>query len=252
MGDLDKVGEVSEREEDDKDERDRSIHSRDRKVNDKVETSSRKSFKDSYSQESSLSEEIGKKENYERQLEKLGSNIEDLKREVEEIQRKIAIIYEFRKSDNRDERNYYKESNINESTYTDSLTSAANLYNELNTHKRKLEADLQKYNQSIEFQEERKKEVYKILMNYKEELISNAEYRKGTKIPRAQIEEWLSSEKIYEDDIRRFRIENIKNTLELNRLNKELKKMEEYFEGLHLIDFEQLKIENNVNKLLIF
>ena len=23
--------------------------------------------------------------------------------------------------------------------------------------------------------------------------------------------------------------------------------MEEYFEGLHLIDFEQLKIENNVN-----
>lgn len=25
--------------------------------------------------------------------------------------------------------------------------------------------------------------------------------------------------------------------------------MEEYFEGLHLIDFEQLKIENNVSKL---
>jgi hypothetical protein len=35
--------------------------------------------------------------------------------------------------------------------------------------------------------------------------------------------------------------------LTLNRYNKELKKMEEYFEGLHLIDFEQLKIENNVN-----
>lgn len=82
-------------------------------------------------------------------------------------------------------------------------------------------------------------------MNYKEELISNAEYRKGTKIPRSQIEEWLSTEKVYEEEIRRLRIENIKNTLELNRLNKELKKMEEYFEGLHLIDFEQLKIENN-------
>ena len=25
--------------------------------------------------------------------------------------------------------------------------------------------------------------------------------------------------------------------------------MEEYFEGLHLIDFEQLKIENNVKKI---
>lgn len=28
--------------------------------------------------------------------------------------------------------------------------------------------------------------------------------------------------------------------------------MEEYFEGLHLIDFEQLKIENNVKKLKIY
>jgi chromosome segregation ATPase len=244
---LDKVREVDELEEDDKDEH-KSMYSKEKfGIDKKADLSSRQSFKDSYSQESSLSEEFGRKENYERQLEKLGNNIEDLKREVEEIQRKIGIIYEFRKSENRDDRNYYKESNINESTYTDSLTSAANLYNELNTHKRKLEADLQKYNQSIEFQEERKKEVYKILMNYKEELISNAEYRKGTKIPRAQIEEWLSTEKFYEDEIRRLRIENIKNTLELNRLNKELKKMEEYFEGLHLIDFEQLKIENNVS-----
>jgi len=44
-----------------------------------------------------------------------------------------------------------------------------------------------------------------------------------------------------------LRIENIKSTLEFGRLTKELKKMEEYFEGLHVIDFEQLKIENNVS-----
>lgn len=194
---------------------------------------------------SNESEEQGKKENYQRQLDKLELNIEELKKENEELQRKIRIMYDFRKKEGRDERNYYKESNINESTYADSLTSAANLHNELNTHKRKLMADLEKYNQSIEIQEERKREVYKILMNYKEELLSNAEYRKGTKIQRDHIDKWLDKEKESEDDIRKLRIENIKNTLELNRLNKELKKMEEYFEGLHLIDFEQLKIENN-------
>ena len=194
---------------------------------------------------SNESEELGKKENYQRQLDKLEQNIEELKRENEELQRKIRVIYDFRKKEGRDERNYYKESNINESTYADSLTSADNLHNELNTHKRKLMADLEKYNQSIEIQEERKREVYKILMNYKEELLSNAEYRKGSKIVRDQIDKWLDKEKDSEDDIRKLRIENIKNTLELNRLNKELKKMEEYFEGLHLIDFEQLKIENN-------
>ena len=147
-------------------------------------------------------DDFGKKEGYEKQLERLEQNIDDLKKENEDIQRKISVIYEFRKTENRDDRNYYKGSNINESTYTDSLTSAANLYNELNTHKRKLEADLSKYNQSIEIQEERKREVYKILMNYKEELISNAEYRKGTKIPKEKQEEWLAKEKMYEDEVK--------------------------------------------------
>ena len=46
--------------------------------------------------------------------------------------------------------------------------------------------------------------------------------------------------------IKAKRIENYKYSYELQRKTKELKKMEEYFEGLHLIDFEQLKIENNV------
>lgn len=151
--------------------------------------------------QSDKEDELGKREGYEKQLERLEQNIDDLKKENEDVQRKIALIYEFRKNENRDDRNYYKGSNINESTYTDSLTSAANLYNELNTHKRKLEADLSKYNQSIEIQEERKREVYKILMNYKEELITNAEYRKGTKIPKEKQEEWLSREKIYEDEV---------------------------------------------------
>lgn len=180
------------------------------------------------------------------QLNKLELNIESLKRDNEELQKKIAIIYEFKKQENKEDRNYYKESNINDSTYHDTLTTAANLYNELSTHKKKLNADLLKYEQSIKIQEERKKDVYKILMNYKEELINNAEDRKGAKIPQRTIENWLATERRYEEEIRNLRIENIKNTLLLSRHNKELKKMEEYFEGLHYIDFEQLKIENNV------
>ena len=36
-------------------------------------------------------------------------------------------------------------------------------------------------------------------MKYKEELLDNAETRKGTKIPRAEIENWLGREKQLED-----------------------------------------------------
>ena len=186
-----------------------------------------------------------KSENYERELQDLENANEKLKEDNEIVQKKINIIYEFRKKEGREERNFYKESNINESTYADSLTSTAGLYNDLNSHKTKLDQDLKRYQQSIDEQEKRKQDVYSILMKYKEELLDNAETRKGTKIPRAEIEYWLSREKQLEGEIRELRIQSFTKSLEMNRLKKELKKMEDYFEGLHIIDFEQLKIENN-------
>ena len=196
-----------------------------------------------------LSEELGvsgeKSDNYEKEINDLEEKIEALKEENEYYQRRINLVFEFRKKEGREEKNFYKESNINESTYADSLTSTAGLYNDLNIHKRKLDQDLQRYQKSIEEQEKRKQDVYEILMKYKEELLDNAETRKGTKIPRAEIENWLGREKQLEDTLRNLRIQSFTKSLEMNRLKKELKKMEDYFEGLHIIDFEQLKIENN-------
>lgn len=192
-----------------------------------------------------------KRDTYNDQLMNLEKTLDQLKKENEEVQKNIALIFEFRKLENNDDKKHYKESNINESTYYDTLTTAANLYNDLHTHRTKLNADMSKYDQSIKIQEERKREVYKILMNYKEELLNNAEDTKGLKIPQKQIEYWLSTENQNEEEIRKLRIDHIKNTLKLNRINKEQKKNEEYFEGLHYIDFEQLKIENNVRLYLI-
>jgi hypothetical protein len=41
-------------------------------------------------------------------MAKLEEHIDELKREVDEIQKKIAIIYEYRKIESKEERNYYK------------------------------------------------------------------------------------------------------------------------------------------------
>ena len=113
----------------------------------------------------------------------------------------------------------------------------------------KLEQDLKRYQQSIEEQEKRKQDVYDILMKYKQELLENAETRKGTKIPKQEVQNWLNREKKLEDDIRKLRIQSFTKSLEMNRLKKELKKMEDYFEGLHIIDFEQLEM-NRLKKEL--
>ncbi len=152
--------------------------------------------------EPSIDDIVGyNKKNYEQQLDDLEKNIEQLKRENEDLQRRISYIYDFSKNDKED-RNFYKDTNINESTYNDSLNSAANLYNELNTHRKKLAADEKRYHASIKVQEDRKRDVYEILMKYKEELIMNAEYnRKGSKIPDETIREWLETEKEYEEKV---------------------------------------------------
>ena len=236
-GEMDEIQE--EKDEDiDTSKEESSVHKSSKQQDSKINKS-----KEDISEDFGVSGE--KSENYEREVQDLEASIEKLKEDNELIQKKINIIYEFRKKEGREERNFYKESNINESTYADSLTSTAGLYNDLNSHKTKLDQDLKRYQQSIEEQEKRKQDVYEILMKYKEELLDNAETRKGTKIPRAEIEYWLSREKQLEDEIRDLRIQSFTKSLEMNRLKKELKKMEDYFEGLHIIDFEQLKIENN-------
>ena len=236
-GEMDEI--VEEKDEDiDTSKEESSVHKSSKQQDSKINKS-----KEEISEDFGVSAE--KSENYEREVQDLEASIEKLKEDNELIQKKINIIYEFRKKEGREERNFYKESNINESTYADSLTSTAGLYNDLNSHKLKLDQDLKRYQQSIEEQEKRKQEVYEILMKYKEELLDNAETRKGTKIPRAEIENWLGREKLLEDELRNLRIQSFTKSLEMNRLKKELKKMEDYFEGLHIIDFEQLKIENN-------
>ena len=237
-GDMGEIQEEPDEEGNDSD-RDESLSKRSKQVNSKGIS---KISGDSQSYDGSGSDNIP---DYEKELDDLELTNERLKEDNELIQKKIKVIYDFRKKEGREERNFFKESNINESTYADSLSSTAGLYNDLNSHKTKLDQDLKRYQQSIEEQEKRKQDVYDILMKYKQELLENAETRKGTKIPRKDMENWLTQEKNLEDQISKLRIESFTKSLEMNRLKKELKKMEDYFEGLHIIDFEQLKIENN-------
>ncbi len=145
------------------------------------------------------SRDIGR--NYDQQFEELERNINALNLDNEELQKKIAIIYEFKKTYTNEEKVYNKDTNINQSTYTDSLTSAANLYNELNTHRKRLNADLSKYEQSINIQKERKKEVYDILMKYKQELIANARTKQDKPISDEQIRIWFEKERQDEEEV---------------------------------------------------
>eukprot|EP00967_Tisochrysis_lutea_P071949 scaffold95731_cov19-Tisochrysis_lutea.AAC.1 len=51
-----------------------------------------------------------------------------------------------------------------------------------------------------------------------------------------------------EEEVQRVRLKNIHLSNQLKRIEQTLRQKEELAEGLHLIDFEQLKIENQVSR----
>jgi len=68
--------------------------------------------------------------------------------------------------------------------------------------------------------------------------------RSARPIPPKDIEQYLSTENRKEAEVVTVRLENIKLRNKLKKKEQALKSKEELAEGLHLIDFEQLKIEN--------
>ncbi|XP_022080417.1 coiled-coil domain-containing protein 96-like [Acanthaster planci] len=68
--------------------------------------------------------------------------------------------------------------------------------------------------------------------------------RTGKAIAPKDIEAYLLNEAKKEEEVKQVRLENIKLRNRLRKREQQLKAKEELAEGLHLIDFEQLKIEN--------
>jgi len=87
--------------------------------------------------------------------------------------------------------------------------------------------------------------VHQRFHNFKREIAMEAENsRSGRKIPEAQIGQIEKDEREKDEELKTVRLKNIVLKHELARLESWLQSKEVLGEGLHLIDFEQLKIEN--------
>ncbi|XP_002733290.1 cilia- and flagella-associated protein 184-like [Saccoglossus kowalevskii] len=78
----------------------------------------------------------------------------------------------------------------------------------------------------------------------KQVAVASVNSRSGKPIPQKDIEQFLGLEMKKELEVVQVRLENIKLKNRLKKREQQLKAKEELAEGLHLIDFEQLKIEN--------
>lgn len=87
--------------------------------------------------------------------------------------------------------------------------------------------------------------VHQRFANFKKEIATEAENsRSGRKIPEAQLGMIEKDEREKDEELKAVRLKNIVLKHELARLESWLQSKEVLGEGLHLIDFEQLKIEN--------
>jgi hypothetical protein len=66
----------------------------------------------------------------------------------------------------------------------------------------------------------------------------------GKPLAPKELDGYLDRERQKELEVISVRIENIKLNNQLKKRKRELRSKEEFGEGLHMIDFEQLKIEN--------
>jgi chromosome segregation ATPase len=68
--------------------------------------------------------------------------------------------------------------------------------------------------------------------------------RTGKKLKESTIETWEIHEGLKDSEVHQYRLQNISLRNRHENLDKIYKKKEQLADGLHLIDFEQLKIEN--------
>lgn len=125
------------------------------------------------------------------------------------------------------------------------IASIEELHKQL--EKQKDEFEEQKYELKKRCEEQQKTvqiERAKYVILKKETALKAVNSHTGKTTQPKEIEEYFEKEKLKEQEVVQVRLENIKLKNQLKKKENQLRAKEELGEGLHLIDFEQLKIEN--------
>ena len=88
-------------------------------------------------------------------------------------------------------------------------------------------------------------EISEAFKAFKEEILCNAvNSRTGLPLPKSTMLHFEQAEKKKGEELEKVRLRNISLQQSIKKLERTLKSREQLAEGLHMIDFEQLKIEN--------
>lgn len=103
----------------------------------------------------------------------------------------------------------------------------------------------QELQEKLQYHQQRSDEMKASFKEFKRAVAESAEFnRTGKKISKIELNRWEQEEEKIDQELQKERFTYITNKRKLKQIEEELKKKDKLAEGLHVIDFEQLKIEN--------
>ena len=119
------------------------------------------------------------------------------------------------------------------------------LRDELKRLQRQYDKTATEMNRRLQDKESKANEIKDAFMDFKREILKGAENsRTGKPIPPKLIKSFEEGDRERDDEVEKLRLTNINRRNVLRKLEQTLRQKEKLADGLHLIDFEQLKIEN--------
>jgi len=132
-----------------------------------------------------------------------------------------------------------------ERQYADTLNAILDLRMKMRRQMKESDNLVSNLQAKLDDREFKANQITKSFLDFKHEIIVEAENsRTGNKIPEKIIEEFEELERKKAEEMEKTRLKNITLRITHKKLEQKLKLKEQLAEGLHLIDFEQLKIEN--------
>jgi hypothetical protein len=142
-----------------------------------------------------------------------------------------------------------KEEKLNqaesEKRYSDSLSYVNDARAQLNKAQAQYDRVAMDLQRRLDDKEEQAQKILESFREFKRDIAKGAENsRTGKPIPMRIIGQFESTETKKDQDVEKVRLKNINLRTQLRKIEQQLRAKEQLAEGLHLIDFEQLKIEN--------
>merc|ERR1719231_963710 len=133
----------------------------------------------------------------------------------------------------------------NEKRYYDALANVIEERNKLQRAQAQYDRIAMDLQGRLDEKEFKANEIHESFRDFKREIAKGAENsRTGKPIPKKIIQQFEVTEAKKDQDVEKVRLKNINLRTHLRKLEHQLRAKEQLAEGLHLIDFEQLKIEN--------